>query len=140
MNLPEKNKHLGRNIALISALVIAVGSVLPFAGLKDMKIYGLEVDGKITLFLGTLIIISLLFKKIPKYISGVLASLTLVLAAFDYTKLSETTSSIKETASNPYMTDVAATIQMGSGLQLIMIGAVGVIVGFVIHMIQNKRA
>jgi len=140
MNLPEKNKHLGRKIALISALVIAVGSVLPFAGLKDMKIYGLEVDGKITLFLGTLIIISLLFKKIPKYISGVLASLTLVLAAFDYSKLSETTSSIKETASNPYMIDVAATIQMGSGLQLIMIGAVGVIAGFVIHMIQNKRA
>ncbi len=140
MNLSEKKKHLGGNIALISALVIAVGSVLPFAGLKDMKIYGLEVDGKITLFLGTLIIISLLLKKIPKYISGVLASLTLVLAAFDYSKLSETTSSIKETASNPYMTDVAATIQMGSGLQLIMIGAVGVIAGFVIHTIQNKRA
>jgi hypothetical protein len=141
MDLPEKKKHLGRNIALVSALIIAIGSIAPFAGFDDFVVYGLQGDGKLTLAIGVIIIASLLFKKIPAYVNILFSSLALALAAFDYSRLSETTSSIKNTVTtNPYMTDVASSLQMGSGLQLIMIGAIGVIAGSVIHMLQKKNA
>ncbi len=140
MNISTLKKHLGRNIALISALVIAIGSISPFASFKDIKVYGLQGDGKIMLALGVLVIASVLIKKIPAYANIIFGSLVLGLAAFDYSKLSETTSTIKATTDNPYMTDVAATIQMGSGLQLIIMGAIGVIAGSVIHMVQKKNA
>ena len=141
MNSPEKKKHLGRNIVLISALIIAIGSIAPFAGFEDFVVYGLQGDGKLTLAIGVIIIASVLFKKIPAYVNILFSSLALALAAFDYSRLSETTSSIKTTVTtNPYMTDVASSLQMGSGLQLIMMGAMGVIAGSIIHMIQKKNA
>lgn len=137
----RSKKHLGRNIALVSALIIAAGSVAPFAGFEEFTVYGLQGDGKITLVIGVVLVVSILLKKIPAYVNILFSSLALTLAAFDYSKLSETTSSIKNTVTtNPYMTDVASSLQMGSGLQLIMMGAMGVIAGSIIHMLQKKNA
>ena len=140
MNISTLKKHLGRNIALLSAVVIALGSIAPFAQFKDIKLSGLEGDGKITLAIAILTIVAILVKKIPAYANIVLGSMALALAAFDYSKLSATTETIKTSADNPYMTNVAATLQLGSGLQLVIIGAIGVIAGSVVHIIQKKNS
>ena len=141
MNTTNFKNHLGRNIALISALVIALGSVAPFAGVDNFIVYGLQGDGKITLAIGVFIIVAILMKKVPAYVNILFSSFALALAAVDYSKLSETTSTIQNTVTtNPYMADVASTLQIGSGLQIIMMGAIGVIAGSVIHIIQKKNA
>ena len=141
MDLVEKKKNLGRNITLFSALILIIGSVLPVAGFKNISVYGLEGDGRITVTLGLLIIASTFLKKIPKYTNTIFAALALALATFDYSKLHESTSAIKSTVStNTYMIDVASTIEIGYGLQLVILGAIGAIAGSIIDLIQNKRA
>ncbi len=141
MDLVEKKKNLGRNITLFSALILIIGSVLPVAGFKNISVYGLEGDGRITVTLGLLIIASTFLKKIPKYTNTIFAALALALATFDYSKLHESTSAIKSTVStNTYMIDVASTIEIGYGLQLVILGAIGAIAGSIIDMLQNKRA
>ena len=141
MNTVTLKNNLGRNIALISALIIALGSIAPFAGFEEFIVYGLQGDGKITLGIAVFIIISILLKKVPAYVNILFSSFALALAAVDYSKLSETTSTIKNTVTaNPYMTNIASSIEVGSGLQLIMMGAIGVIAGSVIHVIQKKTS
>ncbi len=141
MDLVEKKKNLGRNITLFSALILIIGSVLPVAGFKNISVYGLEGDGRITVTLGLLIIASTFLKKIPKYTNTIFAALALALATFDYSKLHESKSAIKSTVStNTYMIDVASTIEIGYGLQLVILGAIGAIAGSIIDMLQNKRA
>jgi len=112
----------GRRVAMIGAVLIAVGSVLPWATASNVfgasvSISGTEGDGIITLVLGILVAVGALVRqKEPgsrAWLSALFSLLALGISGYDYTQIVISSAF----ASNDYV-DASA----GIGIYLVIIG------------------
>lgn len=129
--------NLGRNLAMLSALIIGVSTFTPWGSAlvtdvtgaseaAKVSILGIEgKDGALILGLTIIAFILLLIKKVPIWIPLVIAIGTLTVSIIDFYSLDETTTELQGS--------------VGSGLYLGILGSVGIVAGAIIQIVQDRK-
>ena len=129
--------NLGRNLALLSALIIGVSTFTPWGSalvtdvtsvneVAKVSILGIEgKDGALILGLTIIAFILLLIKKVPIWISLIIAIGTLVVSIVDFYSLGETTEQLQG--------------DLGSGLYLGILGSIGIVAGALVQIVQDRK-
>jgi hypothetical protein len=112
-----KNKSLGRTIALISAVVLAVSAFLPWGGNDLVSVNGLEGDGMLTIPLAVVVFLLMLFakKKKGKILTIVLGIVAIAIGFMDYGAMSEAAELISG--------------KVGIGIYLTILSGFGILIG-----------
>ncbi len=134
----EKTNQIGRNIAMVSSLFLILGVCLPWGSLlatnaenldEIIKVSILGIEGKDGIILGTLailVIIFLLIKKIPVWISLIFGVVALIIASIDFKAMFDL---IKEWEG-----------VIGSGILIALVASLGIVVGTIMQIISDRNS
>lgn len=129
--------NLGRNLALFSALIIGVSTFMTWGSvlitdvtganeIAKVSILGIEgKDGALVLGLTIIAFLLLLIKKVPIWIPLIIAIGTLTISIVDFYALNEITAEFQGSA--------------GSGIYLGILGSIGIVVGAIVQIVQNRK-
>ncbi len=133
MSDAKKIACLGKTIALISAILLILGSFLSWGTSvidgNPAVIYGLEGDGKITIALGALATVLLILKRPPHWFVFMLGVIAATIGVIDYLAMRDAVSQFQSPA-------ISGSI--GIGLYLIAPAGLAIMVGTFIEMIKKS--
>jgi len=115
----------GRELALISAILLIVSAFMPWGETELVSVNGLNGDGLITIGLGLLAFVLLFIKHVPLWISFIIGAIGLIVGIVDFGAMARASESIGG--------------EVGSGLYLVITSSVGVVAGVVIEMIEERN-
>ncbi len=127
---------LGRIIGLISAVVLGIGSVMPWGENIAGTVNGLDGDGVITLGIAIIAIVLLLIKKVPLWIPLVLGVLAAAIGIIDLSNMSDVNQELGlELEGNPFAE--LAKVEVKAGLYVLIAGAIGLIIGPIVGYVKK---
>ncbi len=115
----------GRTIALLSAILLGVSAFLPWGQSPHVTVNGMVGDGLITISIGILALLLLFIRKIPIIISLFLGLMGIMIGVVDFAAMYDTTKQIDG--------------HVGAGLYFTVIGGIGIVLGTVVEMAEEKR-
>lgn len=128
MDQSEKKKLLEAEevIGIISAILLIAAAFIPWGKTPNVTILGIEGnDSKITIAIGLIALLALLFRKIPTIIAFVLGIAAILTGFYDYQEISRVTGQMGGT--------------VGPGLYITILAANAIIVCSVIDMLRNRK-
>lgn len=124
MKHPKSLFQAGRIIAFISAILLAIGALLPWGATDEAVIRGIKGDGQITIVIGIIAMIILTIKQIPIWITLILGAIAGAIGIIVLVALIGAT---------------AETGVMGSGIYLTVAAASGMVIGTIVELIQCNK-
>lgn len=115
----------GRGVALASTLLLITSGFLPWGYTKYVSVAGTAGDGVIIIGIGVVAFLMLFFKKIHRWVSLICGIGGLVIGIIDFVAMRGAVSQFSG--------------YVGTGLYLTVLSSLGVVVGIVIEIMQERK-
>lgn len=119
---------VGRSIALVSAIILAISAFLPWGYTDYVLVTGFAGkggDGLITVAIGILAFVLLFIKRLHLWVSLILGLIGLGIGAVDFYNMSLA------------VTKIAGAI--GSGLYLTVLASAGIVLGTIVEFFEERK-
>jgi hypothetical protein len=116
---------IGRTIALLGAILLAVSAFLPWGASAYISVTGTGGDGLITIAIGILAFLLLFIKRITIWFSLFLGAVGLTIGIIDFVAMLNATKLVVEGV-------------VGIGLYSNMLASLGIVIGTVIEIFQER--
>lgn len=116
---------IGRTIALLGAILLAVSAFLPWGKSATASVTGVGGDGLIQISIGILAFLLLFIKRISIWFSLFLGAVGLTVGIIDYTVMNEAVQKVLEG-------------EVGVGLYTTLCASVAIVIGTVVEIFQER--